>query len=650
MQAMPLPLATRRPPCQRWRLWGVVLLACASICGTAGAAGAYPTELLAVHELELEDPRAALARANESPADAEQAFWRALGRASVNTLLEHSSAAQRSVDEARAALARLPGATPRHHLWLEAYAIGAAYRTGEAGGLLQRNVELRRAALPLQDAQLLCEVSAADMFLLRDTSALDEAWIAAEEAERCGRALGLPHLETAALIGLGGMASDLGGKAPTESYFERALAVLGVRSARFQRAWIEWELGNAFRRQGRADAALRYFEAALARSREISDASSELIVTLDLASLHLAQGDAARALALAREVLPRLQAAESPVRAANAMRLTIESLTRLKRAEVLGEIGRARTLDALPMPPLERARLARAIAAAYAAQGMHAQAYAELLRATQAVDQGQQSLRDAQVLRLQARYEIARREAELADLRHRAEAARLALAARDAQQRALWAALAVLAGVFALALWYVLRVLRRRRHLAELAMRDELTGMPNRRAVLAFAQEQFRLCRRLGLSLSLALVDLDHFKAVNDRHGHGVGDRVLNAFAAIARGVLRGQDRIGRYGGDEWLLVMPGAGPAQIEQVFERLRTALAAQAIEGLPAAHGITLSMGAAGLDAGAESLDALIEEADRQLYRAKADGRNTLRQPAAAGTTQPVATDSLPLAASA
>lgn len=627
-----------------------MLVAAAAASAAPGPAARYPDELLAIHELELEDPRAALARGDAPAADLEAGFWRALGRASVNTLLEQSSAAQRDVEAARVQLGRLTGATPRHHLWLEAYAIGAAYRTGEAGALLQRNVELRRAALPLRDAALLCEIAAADMFLLRDTNALDEAWIAAEEAERCGRDLSLPHLETVALIGLGGMAGDLGGKAPTESYFERALAVLGARSARFQRAWIEWELGNAFRRQGRLEDASRYFETALARSREIGDTSSESIVTLDLAGLWLVQGDATRALALVREVLPRLSAAESPLRVATAMRLSIEALTRLRRPEVLAEIARARTLDSLPLPAQDRARLARAIAAGYAAQGQHAQAYAELLRATQLVDQGHQSLRDAQVLRLQARYEIARREAEVADLRHRAEAARLELAARDAQQRALWAALAVLAGMFGLALWLVLRVLRRRRRLAELAMRDELTGMPNRRAVLAFAQEQFRLCQRLGLPLSIALVDLDHFKAVNDRHGHAVGDRVLIAFAAIARSVLRGQDRIGRYGGDEWLLVMPGAGPAQIEQVFERLRTPLAAQAIEGLPPAHALTLSMGAAGLNESVESLDALIEEADRHLYRAKADGRDALRQPASAPAAEVAAQPSLPLPASA
>lgn len=624
----PAPQPTTPPPWRRAVAAG--LLALASLGAGAQATGGYPAELLGIHDLELEDPRAALARASAAAEDPELSFWRALGRASVHTLLEQSSAARQDVEQARAMLSGWPRATPRHHLWLEAYAIGAAYRTGEAGALLQRNVELRRAATPLRDAHLLCEVAAADLFLLRDTNALDEAWIAAEETERCGRELMLPHLETAALIALGGMAGDLGGKAPTESYFERALSVLGARTARFQRAWIEWELGNGLRRQGRAEAAARYFEAALSRSREIEDRSSEAIVTLDLAALQLAQGEPARALALVRGVAASLQPAESPVRAATAARLVIESLTALKRPEVLAEAARARELEPLPMPAQERARLARAVAAAYASQGQHAQAYAELLRATQAVDLGQQSLRDAQVLRLQARYELARREAELADLRHRAEAARLALAARDAQQRALWAALAVLAGVSALTLWSVLRVLRRRRRLAELAMRDELTGMPNRRAVLAFAHEQFRVCRRVGLPLSVALLDLDHFKRINDRHGHAVGDRVLVAFAAVARGVLRGQDRLGRYGGDEWLLVMPGAGPERIAQVFERLRDALSGHQIDGLPAPHGLTLSMGAAGLADSFETLETLIEEADRQLYRAKAGGRDTLCQP--------------------
>jgi diguanylate cyclase (GGDEF)-like protein len=602
--------------------------------GAACAAAAYPEAMRPVQERVLDDPKAALVLGREALArgDAESQFWLWLALAGVHTVLEQTHAAQHAVDEARAVLARLPGPTPRHQLWLEAYAIGAGFRVEDAGRLIQRSVALRRAAVTLGDDYLLCEISAGDLFLLRDTNALDEAWLAAEETERCGRRLGQAQLETAALIALGGMAGDLTGKAPTESYFERALDVLGARPARFQRAWIEWELGNAVSRQGQSEKAAQHFEIALARSREIGDESGEAIITLDLAALRLAQGEHQRVLALVRGVLPALQAEESPVRVAVARGLLIQALARMKRFEVLQEIDRARELDQLMLPPLERARLARRVAEGYASQGQYAQAYAELLRSTQATGDGQQSVRDAQVLRLQARYELARREVEVADLRHRAEAARLELQAREAQQRALWAALLALSGMLAFGFWFTARALARRRHLADLAMRDELTGMPNRRAILAFGHEQFRLSRRLDLDLSVAIVDLDHFKAINDRWGHASGDRVLRGFAAVAHSVLRSQDRMGRYGGDEWLLVMPGVGADELAPIFDRLRAGLAAQTIEGLPQPHGITVSMGGAELLPAIETLDALIAEADQQLYHAKVAGRDALRhQPA-------------------
>jgi diguanylate cyclase (GGDEF)-like protein len=497
---------------------------------------------------------------------------------------------------------------------------------------------LRQESVALADEHLLCEISAGDLFMLRDSNSLDEAWMVAEETERCGRRLGQVHLETSGLIALGGIARALTGKAPAESYFERALSLLGERPSRFQRAWIEWELGDALAKQGHNEKAARYFRAALARSRELGDTTGAAIVTLDLAALHLAQGNPAKALVLLRGAMPGLDADESPSRVAAAQGLLIQSLARMKRADVLQEIDKARKLERLVLPPFERAKLARRVAEGYASQGLHAQAYAQLVRATQDVAEGQQATRDAQVLRLQARYEMAQRDAEVADLRHRGEATRLALEARDSEQRALSAALVVLAGLLAFGLWVGARVLTRRRHLADLALRDDLTGMPNRRAVLAFAQEQFALCRRLGLSLSVAIVDLDNFKRVNDRYGHATGDRVLNAFAQAARDVLRGQDRMGRYGGDEWLLVMPGASAEELSRIFERLRTSLSAQLVAGLPRPHGITVSMGGAELTRAVETLDALIGEADRQLYRAKADGRDALRHPGADDAASP------------
>lgn len=629
MPSLPLP-ATLAVALRRWGAAVVLAMPFA----TAMAAGpALPQALRPVLEAALDNPRDALAQAEAGPEspDPEARFWRLLGKAAVYTLLDRPQDARSAVDEAQARLGRITTATPRHHLWLEAYAIGAQFRVEDSTRLIPRSEQLRRAAAPLGDEYLLCEISAGDLFLLRDTQALDEAWRMAEETERCGRKLGQLHLETSALIAMGSMASALSGKAPADSYFDRAREVLGVLPARFQRGWIEWEQGNALARIGQGERAVRCFEAALARSREIGDEVGQAIVTLDLAALRLAQGEPARVLELVRGVLPLMQGSEAPARMAHAQGLVIESLARLKRAEVLAEIDKARALEAKPLAPLDRSRLAERMAEGYASQGLYAQAYAELQRSVQAVAASQQSIRDTQVLRLQARYEIARREAELADLRHRAEADRLSLQAREAQQRALWAALAALAGLLVVGAWLGMRALRWRRQRADMGLRDELTGAPNRRAALAFAQEQFELCRRLRLEFSVALVDIDHFQQLNDRHGRAAGDRVLRALAQCAADALRGQERLGRYGGDEWLMVMPGTAPDELPGVFERLRTGLAARHIQGLPHPHGITLSMGAATLTDTIDSVDALVDEAHRQLNRAKAEGRDRLRHPA-------------------
>jgi diguanylate cyclase (GGDEF)-like protein len=145
--------------------------------------------------------------------------------------------------------------------------------------------------------------------------------------------------------------------------------------------------------------------------------------------------------------------------------------------------------------------------------------------------------------------------------------------------------------------------------------------------VTAYAQAQFEQAQHLGVPLTLALLDLDHFKRVNDTLGHAAGDAVLRALVAAAKGVLRGQDRLGRWGGEEWLLVMPGTEAAEVQAVFDRLRQRFAATAADGIDGAHGCTFSMGAAPLRAQIATLDELLAACDRQLYRAKQEGRDRL-----------------------
>ncbi|MDR5865345.1 GGDEF domain-containing protein [Halomonas koreensis] len=160
------------------------------------------------------------------------------------------------------------------------------------------------------------------------------------------------------------------------------------------------------------------------------------------------------------------------------------------------------------------------------------------------------------------------------------------------------------------------------RRLDFLARHDELTGLLNRRAGMERLEEEIDRSGRHGTALCVATLDLDHFKQINDRHGHGVGDEALQAAAELMRAELRRYDVIARMGGEEFLAILPGASPAEAEHGIERLRARLAAATLtrRGLT----LTLSAGIAALDADATG-HRLLERADRALYRAKLAGRN-------------------------
>jgi|tagenome__1003787_1003787.scaffolds.fasta_scaffold20949357_2 diguanylate cyclase (GGDEF)-like protein len=150
--------------------------------------------------------------------------------------------------------------------------------------------------------------------------------------------------------------------------------------------------------------------------------------------------------------------------------------------------------------------------------------------------------------------------------------------------------------------------------LSELASLDELTGLPNRRTWAAELHRAIERARRDDTPLSISLIDLDHFKRFNDEFGHQAGDRLLRTAAAAWRAGLRAVDDLGRYGGEEFIVQLPGADDAQAAKVIERLRG--------GTPS--GQTFSAGIATWN-GRETSDELIARADRALYAAKASGRD-------------------------
>lgn len=162
--------------------------------------------------------------------------------------------------------------------------------------------------------------------------------------------------------------------------------------------------------------------------------------------------------------------------------------------------------------------------------------------------------------------------------------------------------------------------------LRRLASIDELTGVANRRWFTAMASRELERCRRFNHQLALLMIDVDHFKRVNDTHGHAVGDEVLKAFTRVLEGNLRSVDLLGRLGGEEFAVVLPESDNNAAIHTAERLRASV--EALE-FPFEDGTTLkittSVGIAILASVGETLDSLLARADTALYTAKGEGRN-------------------------
>ncbi|NEX64088.1 GGDEF domain-containing protein [Noviherbaspirillum galbum] len=175
----------------------------------------------------------------------------------------------------------------------------------------------------------------------------------------------------------------------------------------------------------------------------------------------------------------------------------------------------------------------------------------------------------------------------------------------------------------ALLLLYFERMVKRKDYLAA---HDDLTGLMNRRAVIAAGEREIDIAIRTGIPLSVAYIDIDHFKSINDRFGHETGDKVLADIARILQKTCRRIDLGGRYGGEEFCVIFPGINAAQAVVAGTRLLDAIRSACFAEVGR---VTMSIGIAELSATPESREwnALMKSADDALYQAKAQGRNRL-----------------------
>ncbi|HEX2120131.1 MAG TPA: GGDEF domain-containing protein, partial [Thermoanaerobaculia bacterium] len=257
------------------------------------------------------------------------------------------------------------------------------------------------------------------------------------------------------------------------------------------------------------------------------------------------------------------------------------------------------------------------LAGAYAAAGRWRDAYEARTRHAALQRRLAEQLREEHTSRLRVQFDAEKKEQEnRALLRDAAAAARI----RRLQTIILILGAAIIAAMALMAV----RLVRDARRMRVMAMTDELTRLPNRRHLLAAAEEELQHSEESGKPFSLLALDIDHFKRINDTCGHAAGDAVLQRVAHACRTALRPGDRIGRTGGEEFTVLLPATSRSEALPVAERLRAAVESLDCSDIDPALRVTISIGVAERQR-SETLARIAARADAVLYRAKEEGRN-------------------------
>jgi diguanylate cyclase (GGDEF)-like protein len=386
--------------------------------------------------------------------------------------------------------------------------------------------------------------------------------------------------------------------------------------------------GYLYEDSGRPGHALPLYQRALELSRRQADAYGVASAHLAMAYPAILAHDAAGALAL-------LDRAQGEFRAIGDR--SNQEMIDLRRGQALAGLGahaQAMALYARAAASIEhggnlryQAMLFRARADSEDALGQSDAALADLRRyiaADAAIDTSNRS-QQAEVLRFQ--FDTARSDAEnrrlLAEKAMRERQFTALLAARRWQ----WTAIALGSLLLALLAALVMRQFARARNLSVLASTDPLTGVANRRRIERFGVQAVVQARSRHQPLTVLTFDIDHFKQVNDAHGHLVGDRVLIRLAHACQGALRHGDLLGRTGGEEFLVVLPDTRLAQALPIADRLRAASSSLDLSDIPGQAPVTISLGLAELRPADADLVDLLARADGALYRAKSSGRDRI-----------------------
>ena len=386
------------------------------------------------------------------------------------------------------------------------------------------------------------------------------------------------------------------------------------------------QLGFLHVESGAPDKALTTFREAEAVAIAHKNPYNINAARLGIAESQIALGQPETALIVLQQARTGFAAEHDDSRNDMLLILTGQALARQgKHEEALARYAQA--LPLIQQDGNERylALLFKAQAASNEALGLIAPALADYKRYNELQMKLQGKMRLEQTRMLEYEYEIRRRDFENRQLRAQAVAKQQEVATLEAVRRWQWLALALGLLLVALLSALVWRQWCKSRQLRNLTLLDPLTKIANRPGIERETARALDASLQAGTPLSLLMLDLDHFKAINDRYGHAAGDKVLREVTAAWQAQLRGRDPLGRMGGEEFVVVCPDTTLEQALVVANRLRDAANALRFDEVDPELRISVSIGAAQARRNGDSRDALIDRADAALYRAKQQGRD-------------------------
>ena len=450
-----------------------------------------------------------------------------------------------------------------------------------------------------------------------------------QRARAAFREAGIDHEVDALMLDTAIAYRRIGDWAQAERYFTRSVERMQDKQDWDRVVTDLVQLGYLYEESGKPQRAEASFERAIAVARTHQEPLSKASAQVGLASAQVSMGTYDAALATLAQARATFEAEQSHGSDDMLLLLTGQALAGK------GQHQKALANYAQALPLIEKdgnqrylALLHQARAASHEALGNATQALADYKRyaALQASLHGKMRLEQSR--RLEYEYEIRKREFENHRLRAEASSRKSQLQALERIRR--WQTLALLLGVLLVAVLaaLALRQRKRTRRLHTLAMTDPLTGVASRRAIEKIAERALADATQLQTPVSVLLLDLDHFKTINDRYGHAAGDEVLRATTQAWQAQLRGRDRLGRIGGEEFAVVCMDANREQALAIAGRLLAATRSLELPGIDPALHVRTSIGVAQASPG-DTREALFARADAALYRAKHQGRDRVEE---------------------